>query len=132
MTRYSQQLVLADAHRVVDTNLGTGYLWSGKNMLGKWSVYCTAIWQRLLASCQSMQEFQARVWVVSIHNNDSDHDALFNDTFVVNEDSFSTPMSWMHKRGYTQLMLTRIDNMQRSQVVTVFLENESHSLIRVK
>ena len=102
------------------------------NSLGKWSVCCSAIWQRLLASCKSMQAFQERVWVVSIHNNDSGHDVLFNDTFVVNEDSFSTPMSWMQKRGYNELMLSKIAKMQRSQVVTVFLENESHSLIRVK
>lgn len=101
-------------------------------LLVKWGVFCTAIWQRLLASCANMQAFQERVWVVSVHNNDSEHDVLFNDTFVVNEDSFSSPMSWMHKRGYNELMLTKVDNMQRSQVVTVFLENESHSLIRVK
>lgn len=96
------------------------------------AVRCAAVWHRLLASCRTMQAFHERVWVVSIHKNDSEHDVLFNDTFVVNEDSFSTPMSWMHKRGYSELMLTKIDNMQRSQVVTVFLENESHSVMRVK
>jgi len=101
-------------------------------LLGKWSVRCAVIWQGLLASCKSVQAFQERIWVVSIHNNDSEHDVLFNDTFVVNEDSFSTPMSWMHKRGYSELMLTKVDKMLRSQVMTVFLENESHSLIRVK
>ena len=92
----------------------------------------TKNWLRFVAACQSVQAFQARIWIVSIQNNVSEQDAILKDTFVVSEDSFSSPMSWMHKRGYTQEIINRIDKMQRSQVVKISLDNQSHSLIRVK
>jgi hypothetical protein len=101
------------------------------NLLGKWRVRYATVWQKVRVACKSIQAFEDRIWIVSVRNNGSDYGVL-NNTFVVSEDGFSSPMSWMHSRGYSELMLSRINKMQRSQVETVFLENESHSLIRVK
>ena len=102
------------------------------SLLNKLPALLAKTYARCTAACQNLQEFQQRIWVVSIKKNSSEQGALLNDTFVVSEDSFSSPMSWMQKRGYDQAAISRIDKMQRSQVVTVFLESGSHSLMRVK
>lgn len=89
-------------------------------------------WQRFVVACQSVQAFQDRVWIVSIQNNLNDQDSILKDTFVVSEDSFSSPMSWMHQRGYTDITINKVDKMKRSQVVNVSVDGQLHSLIRVK
>lgn len=89
-------------------------------------------WLRFVATCQRAQAFQDRVWIVSIQKNPSDQDTIFKDTFVVSEDSFSSSMSWMHKRGYIDITINKVDKMKRSQVVNVLVNGQLHSLIRVK
>lgn len=89
-------------------------------------------WRRFSSACQSAQAFQKRIWVVSIQKNEGEQGAILNDTFIVSEDSFSSPMSWMHQRGYTLDALKKVDNMKRSQIVKVSVEEGSHRLMRVK
>lgn len=89
-------------------------------------------WQYFKTSCQSVQIFQDRIWIVSIQKNANDGDQLLQNTFIVSEDSFSSSMSWMHDRGYSELMITKVDDMKRSNVVKVQVNEYSHSLIRVK
>lgn len=71
-------------------------------------------------------EFQQRIWVVSIIKD------AYTDTFIVNEGSFEEPMQWMHRKGYSAEMLTRVDAMARSQVVQLELGGQRHRLMRVK
>ncbi|HEY7864600.1 MAG TPA: hypothetical protein VIC51_01195 [Psychromonas sp.] len=90
------------------------------------------IWKGSVKAFQSSQEFQQRIWVVSIQKGDQQKKRILNDTYVVNEDSFDTPMHWMNNKGYSAENIKKVDNMQRSQVLTIELENYSHSLMRVK
>lgn len=71
-------------------------------------------------------EFQQRIWVVSIIKD------AYTDTFIVNEGSFEEPMQWMHRKGYSAEMLTRVDAMARSQVVQLEFGGQRHRLMRVK
>ncbi|GLS89920.1 hypothetical protein GCM10007916_09870 [Psychromonas marina] len=89
-------------------------------------------WSQFVVACKSVQVFQERAWVVSIDSAGGDTDAMFKDTFVVSEDSFSTPMSWMHQRDYSKQAIDQVDKMQRSQVLVVDVAGLSHHLIRVK
>lgn len=79
-----------------------------------------------------MQVFQARIWIVSIQKNTDQQGALLNDTFVVSEDSFSSPMSWMHARGYSEASINKLDMMQCSHLVTIRIDEQYHSVMRVK
>lgn len=72
-------------------------------------------------------DFQSRVWVVSVYAGEHK-----GESYVVNEDSFSEPMQWMKRKGYTEAMIEQIDKMQRSQVKEFELENVKHRLMRVK
>lgn len=71
-------------------------------------------------------EFQQRIWVVSITNDN------YTDTFIVNEGSFEEPMQWMQRKQYNADMLQRVDAMQRSQVIQFELGDIRHRLMRVK
>ncbi|MFT7053156.1 MAG: hypothetical protein ACJAU1_000708 [Psychromonas sp.] len=90
------------------------------------------IWKGFVKAFQSSQEFQQRIWVVSIHKGSLQKKSVFNDTYLVNEDSFDTPMHWMNIKGYSAESIKKVDKMQRSQVVTIELGNYCHSLMRVK
>jgi len=90
------------------------------------------VWKRFVTAFQSSQEFQQRIWVVSIQNGSEQKKSVFNDTYLINEDSFDTPMHWMNNKGYSAESIKKVDKMQRSQVLTVELENYRHSLMRVK
>ena len=89
-------------------------------------------WQKFTLLCSQTQQFQDRVWIVSIQQKRGQKSNLFNDTFVVSEDSFDKPMQWMEKQGYLPETMVDVDNMQRSQALKIELENSSHSLMRVK
>ncbi|WP_421212491.1 hypothetical protein [Aeromonas sp. 600479] len=73
-----------------------------------------------------ISEFQQRIWVVSITNDN------YTDTFIVNEGSFEEPMQWMRRKQYNADMLQRVDAMQRSQVIQFELGDIRHRLMRVK
>jgi len=80
----------------------------------------------LLASLGKLLDFQQRIWIVSIHHES------YSDTFVVNEDGFAEPMQWMRRKGYSEIMLQRVEQLQRSQTVQFNLDGCSHQLLRVK
>jgi hypothetical protein len=73
-----------------------------------------------------IMEFQQRIWVVSICNSSA------TDTFLVNEDSFHEPMQWMLRKGYTEDMLQKINQLKRSQAVQLELNGIRHQILRVK
>lgn len=72
-------------------------------------------------------DFQSRVWVVSVYAGEHK-----GESYVVNEDSFSEPMQWMKRKGYTDTMIEQIEKMQRSQVKEFELAKVKHRLMRVK
>ncbi len=88
--------------------------------------------KKLIQACSEIQQFQERIWIVSIQQRSGQQSKLLNDTFVVSEDSFQCPMQWMKKRGYSVEYIKSIDKMQRSQTLHIQLENSQHSLLRVK
>ncbi len=73
-----------------------------------------------------IMEFQQRIWVVSICNSSA------TDTFLVNEDSFHEPMQWMLRKGYTEDMLQKSNQLKRSQAVQLELNGIRHQILRVK
>ncbi|MFT5654002.1 MAG: hypothetical protein ACI8UC_001060 [Psychromonas sp.] len=89
-------------------------------------------WKRFVKAFQSYQEFQQRIWVVSIQKGDQQKKSVFNDTCLVNEDCFDTPMDWMSDKGYSVESIKKVDKMKCSQVLTIEFENYRHSLMRVK
>lgn len=89
-------------------------------------------WQKLTQACSDIQQFQERIWVVSIQSTSGPQNTLLNDTFLVSEDGFDRPMQWMEKQGYQADMIKSVDKMQRSQTLNIQLEKSLHSLIRVK
>ena len=80
----------------------------------------------LLEQLTGILEFQQRIWVISICNNSA------TDTFIVNEDSFHEPMQWMMRKGYTEDMLQKINQLKRSQAVQLELNGICHQVLRVK
>lgn len=78
------------------------------------------------------QQFQQRIWVVSIQTGVNQQGSILNDTYLVSEDDFENPMQWMHKKGYSQAQIENIDKMKLSQVVTFTVSDIEHSLMRVK
>ncbi|WP_047044338.1 hypothetical protein [Vibrio mexicanus] len=72
-------------------------------------------------------DFRARMWVVRI---DTGH--INGESFVVNEDSFTTPLQWMKRKGYSDSMLQQVEAMKCSQVVVFDLGDIKHQLMRVK
>ena len=72
-------------------------------------------------------DFQSRVWVVSVYQG-----VHKGESYVVNEDSFSEPMQWMKRKGYSAVMIEQVDQMRRSQVEEFELEDVKHRLMRVK
>ncbi len=80
----------------------------------------------LLEQLTGILEFQQRIWVISICNNSA------TDTFIVNEDSFHEPMQWMMRKGYTEDMLHKVNQLRRSQAVQLELNGISHQILRVK
>ncbi|WP_146154755.1 hypothetical protein [Photobacterium leiognathi] len=72
-------------------------------------------------------EYKSRIWVININKN-----GVSDGSNVISEDSFSSPLSWMVKSGYSPSMLKIVDEMKRSETTTIMLENETHHLMRVK
>tara|TARA_R110001583_G_scaffold37474_2_gene122048 strand:- start:5728 stop:6039 length:312 start_codon:yes stop_codon:yes gene_type:complete len=102
------------------------------NLFNKMAALLSRNWKKLTLLCSQTQQFQGRVWIVSIQQKTGQKSNLFNDTFVVSEDSFDKPMQWMEKQGYQSEIINDVDNMQRSQALKIELENSLHSLMRVK
>ncbi|MFM2587793.1 hypothetical protein AAFX28_05390 [Vibrio sp. TBV020] len=82
---------------------------------------------RIKAGLMEVLDFQSRVWVVSVYAGEHK-----GESYVVNEDSFSEPMQWMKRKGYSETMIEQIEKMQRSQVKEFELEKVKHRLMRVK
>ena len=100
---------------------------NGKTQLSKNSMkILTQVKYWLLNQLSEILEFQQRIWVVSICNSSA------TDTFIVNEDSFHEPMQWMMRKGYTEDMLQKINQLKRSQAVQLELNGISHQVLRVK
>jgi hypothetical protein len=87
---------------------------------------------QFVAACKRVQAFQERAWIVSIQKQGTNQQSILTDTFVVSEDSFSSPMCWMKKQRYSQEAVNKVDRMRRSQVIKIDVDGQSHSLIRVK
>ncbi|MGF1772271.1 hypothetical protein ACP3V5_15790 [Vibrio maritimus] len=85
------------------------------------------MFKKLLQSLSDAVEFRSRIWVVHISES-----FLKDQSFVVNEDQFSSPLSWMKSRGYPKTMLDKVETMKRSQVLVVELGETTHQLMRVK
>ncbi len=84
-------------------------------------------WQRLLTAFQSVMDYQQRIWVVNVR------ESRFQDaSFIVSEDSFTTPLQWMSKKGYSEAMLSDVEGMKRSQVLEFTLGDSQHRVMRVK
>jgi len=92
----------------------------------------TIAWRKLIQAFQEAQEFQQRVWIVSIQKGAKQQGGVLHDTYVVNEDGFDIPMQWMNNKGYSADSIKKVDKMSRSQVITIILGNYQHSLMRVK
>ncbi|MFT6925542.1 MAG: hypothetical protein ACJAZP_001126 [Psychromonas sp.] len=90
------------------------------------------VWKPCAKAFHASQEFQQRIWVVSIQQGEQQKNSAFNNTYLINEDSFDTPMHWMYDKGYSAGDIKKVDKMQRSQVLVIEFENYIHSLIRVK
>ncbi|MCG6201517.1 hypothetical protein [Psychromonas antarctica] len=101
-------------------------------MFNKTAALLAINWKKFIQFCSEIQQFQERIWIVSIQQKSGQKSNLLNDTFVVSEDGFDHPMQWMEKQGYQREMIDDVDKMQRSQALKIELENSSHSLIRVK
>jgi len=82
---------------------------------------------RIKSGLMDVLDFQSRVWVVSVYAGEHK-----GESYVVNEDSFSEPMQWMKRKGYTNTMIEQIEKMQCSQVKEFELEKVKHRLMRVK
>lgn len=88
--------------------------------------------KRFIKEFVDAQEFQQRIWVVSIQQSANQQGSALNDTYLVSEDNFETPMQWMHNKGYSSDHINRIEKMKTSQVLTLQVYNIQHSLMRVK
>lgn len=83
--------------------------------------------QRIKLALLDMLDFQLRVWVVSVYAGEHK-----GESYIVNEDSFSEPMQWMKRKGYSDTMIGQIEQMKRSEVQEFDLESVKHRLMRVK
>ena len=102
------------------------------NIFNKFVSVMVINWKKITQACSEIQQFQERIWVVSILPTSGQQNTLLNDTFLVSEDSFDSPMQWMEKQGYQAEMIHNVDKMHLSQAINIQLENSLHSLIRVK
>ena len=102
------------------------------NIINKLASMMVINWKKFTQACSEIQQFQERIWVVSIQPISGQQNTLLNDTFLVSEDSFERPMQWMVKQGYQADIINKVEKMQRSQALQIQLENSLHSLIRVK
>ncbi len=83
--------------------------------------------KKLKHALSDILDFQSRIWVVNVYSGPQK-----GESFIVNEDSFSAPLQWMKRKGYTTSMLKQVDTMERSQVLEFNLESVKHRLMRVK
>lgn len=88
--------------------------------------------KRFIKAFIDAQEFQQRIWVVSIQQAAHQQGHVLNDTYVISEDNFDIPMQWMHKKGYSADLINKVDKMKPSQVLTLQVNDIQHSLMRVK
>ncbi|MGR5178343.1 hypothetical protein ACPV4B_16940 [Vibrio parahaemolyticus] len=85
------------------------------------------MFKRILSVLSDAIEFRSRIWVVHISES-----LLKDQSFVVNEDQFSSPLSWMKHKGYSEEMLNKVESMKPSQVIVIELGETTHQLMRVK
>lgn len=102
------------------------------NIIDQISALFIVNWKKFTQACAQAQQFQQRIWIVSIQSNRGAQSSLLNDTFVVSEDNFTSPMQWMERQGYQAAVIEAVDKMQRSQTINIVLAQSLHSLIRVK
>ncbi|MGR4988749.1 hypothetical protein ACPV3U_04140 [Vibrio rotiferianus] len=82
---------------------------------------------KLKQSIGEMLDFRARVGVVNVYAGEHK-----GESYVVNEDSFSEPLQWMKRKGYKEVMLTKVESMKRSQAIEFDLGAVKHRLMRVE
>ncbi|PSW20570.1 hypothetical protein C9I98_06875 [Photobacterium sanctipauli] len=87
----------------------------------------SSFWPRVKQATSELLDFSGRVWVINIHSS-----TFQDESFVINEDNFSTPLQWMKKRGYEEATLQQVENMKVSQVLVFHINGERHRLLRVK
>lgn len=78
------------------------------------------------------QEFKERIWIISIKKSGSSSETYLNETFVVSEDSFTSPLQWMVAKHYSSSALTRVETMKLSQLISFEVNDEIHNIMRVK
>ncbi len=83
--------------------------------------------KKLLEFFVNAVEFRSRIWVVHVSES-----ILKDQSYVVNEDQFSSPLSWMKSKGYDREMLRKVESMKRSQILVFELGSTKHQLMRVK
>lgn len=74
-----------------------------------------------------VMDFGSRVWVVSVQSGKGK-----GESYIVNEDSFNEPLSWMKRKGFNNAMLERVEKMNRSQTLDFELKEITYRLLRVK
>jgi len=94
---------------------------------GHMTIQRNNLWHRLVAAFQSVMDFQQRIWVVHVRES-----RFQDESFIVSEDSFTTPLQWMSKKGYSEEMLSKVELMKRSQVLEFTVGDCQHRLMRVK
>ena len=78
------------------------------------------------------QEFKQRIWIISIKKAGSSSETYLNETFVVSEDSFTSSLQWMVAKHYSSAALTQVENMKLSQIISLEVGEDTHSIMRVK
>ncbi len=74
-----------------------------------------------------VMDFGSRIWVVSVQSGKTK-----GESYIVNEDSFSEPLSWMKRKGFDESMLAQVEKMNRSQTLDFELKDITYRLLRVK
>jgi hypothetical protein len=87
----------------------------------------TQIFRSINAFLANIGEFQSRIWVVHIIES-----RLKDESFIVNEDSFTTELEWMKRKNYTPEMLAEVEAMKPSQIRIFHIGQIEHQLMRVK
>ncbi|MEZ8195615.1 MULTISPECIES: hypothetical protein [Vibrio] len=89
--------------------------------------YFTKLYQGISHHIMDALDFQSRIWVIRIT------ESTFKDqSFIINEDSFSESLQWMKQRNYSVEMLEQVEKMAISQVNSFQFGDQHHQLMRVK
>lgn len=86
-----------------------------------------SLFTQFLALLKKTIEFKSRIWVIQIT------DGQFKDeSLIINEDTFNEPMQWMKQHLYSEEMISKVDNLRRSEIIFLQLLDIEHRIMRVK